>query len=481
MKKHFNPLWYLAVGVILLAGSHMSYAVDILAWVSLVPFLLYLHKTSGFKSKLWFFLTIFIGWSMSVGKIITDPLSFYFIPLFSIPVSLFHFAGYWLWSGFRERKLAWLLFPSVMVVVEWLQYTFTPFASWGAMAYSQVDNTLLTQSVSLFGLAGLSFLIYLFNVVIATGLIQNRINRVQWVVSFTALLGFLLYGSFRYDFFNAKSHELVKVAAVGTDSMVGGLPLPTDEERKEDIHKLVQRTRQAAKSSPQLIVWNEASLVILPEEEPAWKDSLSVLAREVNAVLVASYVVPHLGENFQFENKFLLYEPDGRLITEYYKEEPTPGEPSVKKENILGYGQIGNALVGGAICYDFDFPHMGRKTSPANIVALPSSDWRGIDPLHTKMAAFRAIEQGNSIVRSTRWGLSAAINPLGEFTARMSSFDHNDKIMIGFLPVGKMFTIYSHIGDLFVMVCIGFVLFEIIKGRISKENIQEEPGGQNPV
>ncbi len=30
------------------------------------------------------------------------------------------------------------------------------------------------------------------------------------------------------------------------------------------------------------------------------------------------------------------------------------------------------------------------KMAGADIVAIPSSDWRGIDPLHTKMAAFRA-------------------------------------------------------------------------------------------
>jgi apolipoprotein N-acyltransferase len=50
------------------------------------------------------------------------------------------------------------------------------------------------------------------------------------------------------------------------------------------------------------------------------------------------------------------------------------------------------------------------------------------------MAAFRAIEKGNSILRSTRFGLSAAINPYGEMTAQQSSFDSRNKIMRAELP-----------------------------------------------
>ena len=108
--------------------------------------------------------------------------------------------------------------------------------------------------------------------------------------------------------------------------------------------------------------------------------------------------------------------------------------------------------LGGAICYDYDFPYLAKEYANINadIVALPSSDWRGIDPLHTRMAAYRAIEQGHSILRSTRFGLSAAINPYGEMLSQMSSYDNNNKIMISQLPRKGIRTIYSIIGDVLV-------------------------------
>ena len=121
---------------------------------------------------------------------------------------------------------------------------------------------------------------------------------------------------------------------------------------------------------------------------------------------------------------------------------------------------ISGTKIGAAICYDYDFPYLakGYGSLGADIVMLPSSDWRGIDPLHTEMAAFRAVEQGHSVLRSTRFGLSAAITPYGEMVSQMSSFDDNDKIMYAHLPAKGVTTLYSLIQDSFVYLCIGFLL-----------------------
>jgi apolipoprotein N-acyltransferase len=74
------------------------------------------------------------------------------------------------------------------------------------------------------------------------------------------------------------------------------------------------------------------------------------------------------------------------------------------------------------------------------------------------MAAFRAVEQGHSVLRSTRFGLSAAITPYGEMVSQMSSFDENDKIMYSQLPTKGVTTLFSVIQDSFVYLCIGFLL-----------------------
>jgi apolipoprotein N-acyltransferase len=231
--------------------------------------------------------------------------------------------------------------------------------------------------------------------------------------------------------------------------------------RRQHAAILFARTRKASKAltGTELIVWNEGSAMVLPEEEAAWHDSLGALATECEAALVAAYVVLLSESPLKYENKYLFVEPNGKVST-YWKREPVPGEPADKGRAPAETHTINNTKIAGAICYDYDFPYLAKALGRqgADIVALPSSDWRGIDPIHTKMAAFRAIEQGHSILRSTRFGLSAAITPYGEMVAQMSSFDQNDKIMLAHLPKTGVVSIYSLIGDIFVYVCMAFVL-----------------------
>lgn len=46
--------------------------------------------------------------------------------------------------------------------------------------------------------------------------------------------------------------------------------------------------------------------------------------------------------------------------------------------------------------------------------------------------------------------------------AKMSSFDNNDKIMAATVPKKRVTTLYSVIGDVFVYLNIGFILFILV-------------------
>lgn len=463
-KQSIDTIWLLVPGVILMAAAHLTYHIEILAWVSSVPFMLYLSRTRGFWSRFNFMMALLIAWSICVLKIVTDPIPLYMIPLYSIPLTLVQIPGYLVWAKFRKRNYSLMLFPAVMVIMEWLQYTFSPFGSWGAIAYTQTNNIILKQSVSLFGLAGLGFLIYLVNSLIAEMIEHKHFLPGKLVPVTMVLLGFLIYGSIRLDIYQSRSREEIKVAAVGTDSEVSGIPIPDRLIRDEHKDILMDRTRSAAASGAEIVAWNEAAAIVLPEEETEWLENLSSLAGELGIHLVASYVVLISESPFRFENKYVMFTSDGLKAATYHKHEPVPGEPAVRGTEVIRSVDMGRIRLGGAICYDYDFPYLAAEFGHANadIVALPSSDWRGIDPIHTDMAAFRAVEQGYSILRSTRAGLSAAIDPAGVLVARMSSFDRNDRMMIAQLPIDPSRTLYSIIGDLWVYLCIAYVVFFLL-------------------
>ncbi len=463
--RTINPIWFLLSGVILMVLSHLSWNIDILAWISMVPFLIYLKLTDGWKSRVLFTIVLIITWSLIVLKIISHPIPYYLIPLYSIPISLFHLPGYLIYGRFRKNRWSVLAFPAIMVIMEWIQYTFTPMASWGVAAYTQADSIYISQTISLFGMAGLSFLIYWFNTAITDLFITKETTRTNFTFPLTILSILLVFGYLRFDLSKIKGENTILAASIGTDSEISGLPLPSEKSNLEVIQSIFKRTKIASEAGAKLAVWNEASFFLTPENEKGWNDSIAKLALRNNIAIVASYVVPISERPFRYENKFVFFDSDGSILNRYLKHEPVPGEPAIKGLSPMKVIQISGSKIGGAICYDYDFPYLARKNKKAGagIVALPSSDWRGIDPLHTKMAAFRAIEQGYSIIRSTRFGLSAGITPLGELNSQMSSYDSNNKIMLSNLPSHGRWTLYSFIGDGFVYLCICFVLSLVLE------------------
>jgi apolipoprotein N-acyltransferase len=469
--SRINPNWYLLIGIFAMTLSHLSFSVALIGWVSMVPFLIYLFITDGWKSRLLFFLALVIAWSIIVLKIITPPIPYGLVFLYSIPISLVHLPGYLLWAHFKDRKFSTLLFPAIMVVLEWIQYTFTPLASWGVAAYTQANSIVIMQSLSIFGIAGLGFLIYWVNLGITYYLLNKGMSPSKFILPLSILCIVIIFGSLRFEKGNSKRVETITVSAVGTDSDIGGLPLPPDSKNISDIEAIIQRTIKAAEFGAKIVVWTEAAFYLESVNEPKWTETFQQLAKESNVTLVASYIHLLSESPMRYENKFLLISSDGNIIHTYLKHQPVPGEPAVKGTAPLKIFNVEGARLGAAICYDYDFPYLAKEYGnlKADVVALPSSDWRGIDPLHTRMAAFRAVEQGHSIVRSTRFGLSAAIDPYGEINAQMSSFDDNPKIMIAQLPMKGIKTVYSIIGDIFVYLCIAFIPIFIFANRsISK-------------
>lgn len=453
----------LITGIVLIGASNMSFGVDIIAWVAYVPFLLYVNMTNGWKSKLYLFMALIAAWSFAVLKIVTPPIPYAMIFLFSIPIAIFHLPAYLIGAYYKKSRFSLVLFPALLTIIEWIQYTFTPFAGWGAAAYSQVNSLVLIQSLSVFGLPGLSFIIYLVNSSIAIVIAERRYSFTSVAVPVAFVAALVIYGNLRINISRSSGVDTIKVAAVGTDSDIQGLPLPDTLKNERVIKALFDRTNKASSSGAKLVVWNEASFYVLPEVEETMVKRLRHLSDTLDITLVASYIVPKSINPLQYNNKYVISGPEGDVLYTYHKHEPVPGEPAQKGIEEFKVTDVEGVKVGGAICYDYDFPYIAKEFGnlKADIVALPSSDWRGIDPLHTQMAAFRAIEQGHSVIRSTRYGLSAALSPYGDVISKMSSFDNNSRIMLAEVPKKGITTIYSATGDLLIIILILLVILII--------------------
>ncbi|MBL4634395.1 MAG: hypothetical protein JKY56_11015, partial [Kofleriaceae bacterium] len=210
-----------------------------------------------------------------------------------------------------------------------------------------------------------------------------------------------------------------------------------------------------------------------PEDEAASVEVGRVLAKRHQIDLVMAYVVPLTITPLLFENKFVWITPDGSLDHQYLKHRPVPGEPAVRGESAMRSTQTAAGTASGAICYDYDFPAIGRQHArlDLDLVVLPSSDWLGIDPVHSYMAGVRAIEGGYNLLRSTRMGLSVGIDAYGRVLGELSGNSSTHRILMVSLPKRSVNTIYNRIGDSFVYLLMAYLAaLLVIRGRRWRQN-----------
>lgn len=101
----------------------------------------------------------------------------------------------------------------------------------------------------------------------------------------------------------------------------------------------------------------------------------------------------------------------------------------------------------------------------ADLVIAPANDWEAIDPWHTQMAVFRAVENGFNLVRDVGHGRSIATDYMGRSLAETDNVIKANQTIVAYVPTHGVRTIYGAIGDLFAWICIGAIVPLALSGR----------------
>ena len=117
-----------------------------------------------------------------------------------------------------------------------------------------------------------------------------------------------------------------------------------------------------------------------------------------------------------------------------------------------------------------------------DILLVPTGDWREIDPYHTQMSAFTAIETGSSMVKQTDGGLSMAVDYEGHVLAATDFYSTDPQVIVAYVPMQGVHTIYATIGDLFAWLSIAglVVLIGVAIARRPKAGkaVEAAPSGE---
>jgi apolipoprotein N-acyltransferase len=235
-----------------------------------------------------------------------------------------------------------------------------------------------------------------------------------------------------------------------------------------------------AQSGARIVVWDETAIRTTAQEESSVIFQGGTLAREENIYLLMGlrvYLPPDSSSGLTvkaFENKAVLIGPDGSVLWNYHKGNPMPGSREVGGDKEVQWMNTPIGVLGSVICYDMDNPGFIRQAGRARVglLLVPTWDWPAIENLHMAMAQFRAVENGFSIVRSTREGYSAAFDGLGNPLA-LSGRNTSERTLIADVPVESVWTVYPLLGDWFGWLCvaglIGLILISVWRSpRVSK-------------
>ena len=355
------------------------------------------------------------------------------------------------------------------------------FATVGASAYTQAANLPLAQLVSITGIWGLGFLLAWFAAVV-NELWQHgfdiRANRALAGLFTAVLAAVLLFGGLRLAFF-APTASTVRVAALAPDRIlndafaaaaIGSQPRTATERaalrtRYLDplLDDLFARTYEAAAGGAKIVVWAEAAGFVFKEDETAVLQRAQALARETGVYLELGlvFILPTTDYPFN-ENRAILIDPGGTILWDYAKSVQVLSDGNAPGPGIVPVVDTPYGRLATVICFDADYPALVRQAGQAgaDILLVPASDWQPIAEMHSRMAIFRAIENGVALVRPTRQGTSLAVDHLGRLLGyKADYFVGDDHTMIVNVPVKGTSTLYVLIGDSFAYLSvIGFVI-----------------------
>lgn len=457
------PTWALIVaGATLTFVTGPRFPIAAAAWLAPVPYLLAARRARGWRAWLALCGVLLAGGCWHLVQITTPPVPLVAVIGFGPPLGIIWFGSVLVAEQLRRRTgetAGVFAFAAATAVLTWGGYAMTELGMWMSPVTSQVEHLAFVQLAALGGLGGLGFLMAWF-----AGLVAMAVGAPptawRWspALALVVVLGLGLgWARLRLDDQPGGRH--VTVAAVTTDIGMGERGLPDAAALAANTEALFARTRVAAARGARLVVWNEVATVIEPAAEPAFVARGQALARELGIDLVLAYAPLVRTDPILLDNKLTFITDEGAVAATYQKHHPVPGEPSIRGTGPLPVLDRPYGKVGSAICYDYDFPAMARAhaRAGAELVVIPSSDWRGIDPVHTDMARVRAIEGGFTILRATRWGATAAIDNRGRVRGWMTPAQP-DHVMVATVPVGRTPTVYAAVGDLAVALAAAYLL-----------------------
>lgn len=449
--------------------------------------------TSGFSIGWWFGFGYFLAglWWIGSAFLVEADRFAWMIPfaVLAMPVglALFTATGAALaavfWSDRWSRVLALALFLSL---ADWVRgHVLTGFP-WNVFGYVFSKPLILTQTASLTGVYGLSFLAVLIFALPAV-LADNRPFRARiagLLASFALLAGMAVFGLVRLTLADDPGFSDVDVRIVQPAIAQAEKWVPENKGRIFDTyldltHKPLGGTARVGHD--RLIVWPESAVPFLLTHEPGALFRIAQALPPQTALITGAIRFEQSREGPAYYNSVYLVDPDGEVRDVYDKVRLVPfGEylplrPILQRLGLEQLVDVPGTFHAGLrhrvmvpqtapsflplVCYEAIFPDLAGASDvrPGFLLNVTNDAWFGNTPgpyQHFAQARMRAIEQGLPLIRAANTGVSAVVDAKGRVIDSLPLLSRG--VIDSRLPERLPLTVYARYGDVI------FAIFSIL-------------------
>ncbi len=370
---------------------------------------------------------------------------------------------------------------------EWTQ-TFTwAGVPWGRVAISQTEMPIMMQNASLFGSYFLTFVIVLFNFLVAYAFLYADKRKLASKVALVVLLAHVLCGTILYFIPFKDEDRSIKVATV-QGNLESQSNWNTTNSETYDIHDAL--TKKAVDEGANLIIWPEGVMAVDIDTmiKPSGAGYMTIRKAVTNladSLDVTIVLGTYIYINDEIFNSMSVFYPDGSSnINAYAKIKLVPfGEfmpmrdfisaivPELAQINMLSYDIDAGSehtvftattdedgiKVGTLICFDSIYETLAIESARAGaeMFIVPSNDSWFYDSramnMHHSQNILRAVEQCKYTVNSGNTGITSVVSDKGVVTSIMPIY--KEGYVIDTVYANGRRTLYSYIGNLFVYLC----------------------------
>lgn len=360
------------------------------------------------------------------------------------------------------------VYPVLWTAIDTLMATVLPDGNWGNIGYSQYSFLPLLQLASVSGIAGVTFILSLTSSALAMALAFGlRVSHTQRACAFAVFCTLSAVGCGTLRLQAPLDGKEVAFGLVAIDNAIGMQATPAYaaeiwRQYEQEATKLKQR-------GASMIVLPEKIAILSPSNAAEIQHRFAALAKRLEVWIAMGVAVDDGGKR---SNWAWLLSPQGTLAQSYQKHFMAPPEREYFKGDSYNVQRIAGQSYGLAICKDMHFGSFGRAYGQrrADVMLVPAWDFHEDRFLASGMTVMRGVENGYTIVRSSREGILTVSDAYGRILAQQeSAFMPGNALLAKVKVAPQLSTFYTWAGNWLGWLCVvcvaGFAVIRLISRR----------------